>query len=84
MKNLGFKLTLLIFFIALLSGFYLRLPLVDNLVRSFVIYLIFSVLYLVGMLIANQITLQAMKQRLREENESRDKGMDQATPNMAK
>ncbi len=84
MRNLGFKLTLLIFFIALLSGFYLRLPLVDNLVRSFVIYLIFSVLYLIGLLISNQLALEAMKQRIKEENESREKGMDQASPNMAK
>jgi small-conductance mechanosensitive channel len=84
MRNLGFKLTLLIFFIALLSGFYLRLPLVDNLVRSFVIYLIFSVLYLIGLLISNQLALEAMKQRFKEENESREKGMDQTSPNMAK
>jgi len=60
MKQLPFKLSLLIFLMSLMSGFYLRLPLIDNLLRSFVIYLIFSVLILIFMLIYTQSAANAL------------------------
>lgn len=84
MKNIGFKITLLIFFIALLSGFYMRLSLMDNLVRSFVIYLIFSLLYLAGMLVVNQLTLESFRQKVREETGVADDDVNHASPNIAK
>jgi len=84
MKNLGYKISLLIFFIALLSGFYMRLPLLDNLIRSFVIYLIFSILYLFGLLLINQITLEAAKNKAENEEKSSSEDLNQPTPNMAK
>lgn len=59
MKHLPFKLSILVFLIALLSGFYMKLPLMDNLIRAFVIYLVFSVVELIVLLIYNQ-TLYAM------------------------
>lgn len=84
MKILGYKLTLLVFFITLLSGFYLRLPLLDNLIRSFVIYLVFSVLYMALLLIINHITLESLKNSTdRKPAPDKDK-INQATPNMAK
>ncbi len=84
MKNLGYKISLLIFFIALLSGFYMRLPLLDNLIRSFVIYLIFSILYLFGLLLVNQITLEAAKNKAENEEKPSSEDLNQPTPNMAK
>lgn len=84
MKNLGYKLTLLSFFIALLSGFYMRLPLWDNLIRSFVIYLIFSALYLVVNVVFNQVTLASLKNRDVKKKQSSQKDYKQATPTIAK
>ena len=85
MKNLGFKLTLLIFFIAILSGFYMRLPLVDNLIRAFVIYLIFSVLYLAVVTILNQVSLESLNNiNKKKPNKSEQDKINHATPNIAK
>ncbi len=61
MKEMSFKLSVLIFMIALLSGFYLRLPLLDNLIRAFVIYLIFSIVILLAMIVYNQSALSSLK-----------------------
>lgn len=83
MKVMGYKLTLLVFFIALLSGFYLRLPLVDNFIRAFVIYLIFSVVYLSAVLIFNHFTLESLRNNHKEDQSSPD-DINQATPNMVK
>ncbi|GAB4175791.1 MAG: hypothetical protein Kow00108_11000 [Calditrichia bacterium] len=41
MKDLIFKISLLVFLLSLLLGFYEHLPLIDNLVRSFVIFCLF-------------------------------------------
>ncbi|MEJ2634048.1 MAG: hypothetical protein P8184_02000 [Calditrichia bacterium] len=84
MKNLGYKLTLLIFFIALLSGFYMRLPLWDNLIRAFVIYLAFSVIYLVGLLLFNQFSLESLKNKETRKKKSAQDDLKQPSPNMAK
>ncbi len=55
MKQLPFKLSLLVFFIALLSGFYSELGLIENLIRAFVIYLVFSMIVLLVMLVHTQV-----------------------------
>ncbi len=67
MKHLPFKLSILVFLIALLSGFYMKLPLMDNLIRSFVIYLVFSVVELIVLLIYNQTIYAMLKAHLEEE-----------------
>ena len=36
MSKLPVQLTLLIFILALLSGFYMKIPLIDNLIRAFI------------------------------------------------
>ncbi|HFE63388.1 hypothetical protein B1H10_02600 [candidate division KSB1 bacterium 4484_188] len=84
MKILGYKLTLLVFLITLLSGFYMRLPLLDNLIRSFVIYLVFSVLYMAMLLIINHITLESMKSSAAGKQPPDKDKLNHATPNMAK
>ncbi|MFZ0391267.1 MAG: hypothetical protein WAN36_12490 [Calditrichia bacterium] len=84
MKGLGYKLTLLTFFIALLSGFYMRIPLQDNLIRAFVIYLIFSALYLIGNSIMNQVTLDSLKAMQKKRLEKKQDRINNASPNMAK
>jgi hypothetical protein len=84
MKNPGFKITLLVFFIALLSGFYIRLPLADNLIRSFVLYLIFSIIYLGGITLFNQLTLDSLKNKGKKPVQKSQENLKQATPNIAK
>ena len=84
MKILGYKLTLLVFFITLLSGFYLQLPLLENLIRSFIFYLVFSVLYMAATLIFNHITLESLRQETGEEKDTEKEDLNQATPNIAK
>ena len=84
MKVLGYKLTLLAFFITLLSGFYMRLSLVDNLVRSFVVYLIFSVIYLGAMLFYNHITLMSARSEREKKQQKEAEELKNATPNIAK
>ncbi|NOX36579.1 MAG: hypothetical protein GXO78_03500 [Calditrichaeota bacterium] len=69
MSQLPFKLSILVFLITFLSGFYLKLSLLDNLIRSFVIYLIFSVLELVVLLIYNQTTYNFLKAQLKKNEE---------------
>jgi len=66
MKEMSFKLSVLIFMIALLSGFYLRLPLLDNLIRAFVIYLVFSIVILLTIIIYNQSALSSLKSFTRD------------------
>ncbi len=70
MKKMPVKLTFLVFLIALLSGFYLRLPLMENMIRAFVIYLIFSVLILLIYLVHNQSTYNMLKAEIEKENNS--------------
>lgn len=41
MKDLIFKLSLLVFLLSMLLGFYEHLPFIDNIVRSFVIFFLF-------------------------------------------
>ncbi len=84
MKNIGFKLTLLTFFIALLTGYYMNLPLFDNLIRSFVIYVVFSVVYLGITVLFNQIALENLKHEEKYKKKSQQEKLDQANPNMAK
>lgn len=74
MKQMPFKISVLIFLTALLSGFYLRLPLLDNLIRSFVIYLIFSAITLVIMLVYNQSVYNNLKATLQNDALSEIKG----------
>ncbi len=69
MKHLPFKLSILVFLIALLSGFYMKLPLMDNLIRSFVIYLVFSVVELIILLIYNQTLYTMLKAQLEAQKE---------------
>lgn len=75
MNKLPFKFTMLVFLIALLTGFYLRLPLVDNFIRAFVIYLIFSVLILLIFLIYNQSTYSMLRAQMEQQEGGRRKGM---------
>lgn len=70
MKKLPIKLTLLVFLIAFLSGIYLQLPLVENFIRAFVIYLIFSVLILLIFLIHNQSAYSVLKAELDKDHNS--------------
>ena len=84
MKNTGFKLSLLVFFVALMSGFYLNLPLMDNLIRSFVIYVVFSTVLLAISLIVNQVSLDMLKQKQKTQTDKKSEKINQATPNMAK
>ncbi|GAB4337256.1 MAG: hypothetical protein Kow0037_19740 [Calditrichia bacterium] len=83
MSNLGYKLTLLVFFITFLSGFYLRLPLVDNLIRSFVMYLIFSALYLAGLLIFNHLSLEALRRSELDQQNKSQENKNQPSPDVA-
>ncbi len=69
MKQLPFQLSILVFLIALLSGFYMKLPLLDNLIRAFVIYLVFSVVELIVLLIYNQTMYTMLKSQLEEQKE---------------
>ena len=69
MKKLPIKLTLLVFTLALLSGFYLRIPFMDNLIRSFFIYVIFSVLILLVYLLQNQSAYNLLKSELSKKQE---------------
>ncbi len=64
MKKLPIKISFLVFLIALLSGFYLRIPLIDNLIRAFIIYVIFSVLILLIYVIHNQSAYNMLKTEL--------------------
>jgi hypothetical protein len=41
MKDLIFKLSLLVFLLSMLLGFYEHLPFIDNIVRSFVVFFLF-------------------------------------------
>ncbi len=54
MKKLLFKLGLGVFFMAFLSGQYLNLSLMDNVIRSAAIFLLFSALILLIVFIYNQ------------------------------
>ena len=56
MKLLTIKVTMLVFVIGLLSGFFNKLSLMENLVRSSEIYILFSVLILLVLLIQHQST----------------------------
>ena len=84
MTNSGYKLTLLTFFIALISGFYMRLPLQDNLIRSLVIYLVISALFLAGNLLINKLSLDSARMKNAGAKKKAKDEMKQATPNMAK
>jgi uncharacterized membrane protein YbjE (DUF340 family) len=84
MKNTSFKLTLLVFMIALMSGFYLNLPLFDNLLRAFVIYVVFSIVFMGITLLINQVSLDALKQKQRPKSDKNSEKINKATPNMAK
>jgi hypothetical protein len=84
MTNSGYKLTLLTFCIALISGFYMRLPLQDNLIRSLVIYLVISALFLAGNLLINKLSLDSARMKNAGAKKKAKDEMKQATPNMAK
>ncbi len=84
MKNLGYKFSLLAFFVAMLSGFYMRLSLWDNLIRSFVFYLIFSAVYLVAALLINQMSLDSIKQKREKKGKSKQEKLENTSPNLAK
>jgi uncharacterized membrane protein YbjE (DUF340 family) len=84
MKNTGFKLTLLVFLVALMSGFYLNLSLIDNLIRSFVIYVVFSVVYLAISLVISQVSLDVLKQKQKLKSDQKQEKLNHATPNIAK
>lgn len=71
MSQLPFKLSILVFLIAFLSGFYLRLSLLDNLIRSFVIYLVFSILELAVLFIYNQSTYNFLKDQLEKKKQEK-------------
>ena len=64
MSKLPVQLTLLIFLLALLSGFYMKIPLIDNLIRAFIIYVVFSVLILLVYLLHNQSAYNMLKEEL--------------------
>lgn len=51
MKDLIFKLSLLIFMISMLMGFYENLPFIDNIVRSFVVFCLFFISVWILMLV---------------------------------
>lgn len=81
MNKLPFKFSMLVFLIALLTGFYLRLPLMDNFIRAFVIYLIFSVLILLIFLIYNQSSYSMLKAQMEHQEGARQKNMlNQTSP----
>ncbi|RMF61607.1 MAG: hypothetical protein D6748_01265 [Calditrichaeota bacterium] len=75
MSKLPFKFTMLVFLIALLTGFYLRLPLMDNFIRAFVIYLIFSVLILLIFLIYNQSTYSMLRAQMEHQKNGHRKSV---------
>lgn len=70
MRNVAVKLTMLVFLIALLAGFYSRLPLMDNFIRAFVIYVGFSVLILLIFLVHNQSSYNALKTEMNKNHSS--------------
>ena len=68
MKNLIFKFSLLIFMLSLLAGIYTRLPLVDNLIRSFVIFVLFYIAIWIIMLVYVQTMAVSKKSKLVSSN----------------
>ncbi len=78
MKQLPFQLSILVFLIALLSGFYMKLPLMDNLIRAFVIYLVFSVVELIVLLIYNQTMVTMLKAQLEEQKAAEEAAAQEA------
>ncbi len=81
MKKLPLHLSMLLFFIALLIGFYLNIPLIENLIRSFVIYLIFSVLILLIYLINNQSAYNMVREELQKGQNPHRKSAESSTNN---
>jgi len=78
LKKLPMKVSFLVFLIALLSGFYLKIPLLDNVIRAFVIYVIFSVLILLIYIIHNQSAYNMLKMELNKETHSAEKNDETA------
>jgi len=64
MKNLIFKFSLLVFMLSLLAGIYTRLPLIDNLIRSFVIFILFYIAVWIIMLVYVQTLAISKKDKL--------------------
>ncbi len=64
MKNLIFKFSLLVFMLSLLAGIYIRLPFIDNLIRSFVIFVLFFIVVWIIMLVYVQTLAVSKKDKL--------------------
>ena len=64
MKNLIFKFPLLVFMLSMLAGIYTRLPFIDNLIRSFVIFVLFYVAVWIIMLVYVQTLAISKKDKL--------------------
>ena len=80
MKALPIKLSILVFLIGLLSGFYMKIPLLQNLIRASVIYLIFSVLILLIYLMYHQSTYNMLKSQLEREESRHEEIANESSP----
>ncbi|MCK5075141.1 MAG: hypothetical protein KAR38_02145 [Calditrichia bacterium] len=78
MKNLIFKISLLIFMISMLAGIYTRLPFVDNIIRSFVIFVLFFIAIWIIMLVYVQTLAISRKDKY---NASQDHLSEDANKN---
>ena len=74
MKNLIFKFSLLIYMLSMLAGIYTRLPLIDNLIRSFVIFVLFYIAIWIIMLVYVQTLAVSKKDKLVSNNNLREDG----------
>lgn len=78
MKKLPIKLTLLIFLLALLSGFYLKIPMMENFIRAFIVYVIFSMLILLVYILHNQSAYNMLKSELNKQHQVSKKGAEKS------
>ena len=70
MGNVLFKLSMVILMMCVFSGIDLGLTLKDNLIRTGAIYLIFSVLILLILLLFNQSSHSMFKAQLEQDSDS--------------
>ncbi len=74
MKNFIFKISMLVFMLSMLSGIYTGLPFIDNLIRSFVIFVLFFLAIWIIMLVYVQTLAVSHKTKIESSAEMRNEG----------
>ena len=83
MKNLIFKISLLIFMLSMLAGIYTRLPFVDNIIRSFVIFVLFFIAVWIIMLVYVQTLAISKKDKYNASHEHLPEDVHKNSVNVA-